>query len=120
MVLAAKTTSQIALHMGVAFGVMYAVTGSLAFGGIAAVIEPVVNVMLLPLHDRLWRAIQRRLGRRSAARGSRGPAVHVQMAPQATLKKAASKLPSAMASQRRSERAEPTIGPSPNRCAWSS
>ncbi|HYD57556.1 MAG TPA: DUF2061 domain-containing protein [Burkholderiales bacterium] len=64
MVLAAKTTSQILLHMAVAFGVMYAVTGSLAFGGVAAIVEPVCNVVLLPLHDRLWRVIQRRLRRR--------------------------------------------------------
>ena len=41
MVTAAKTTSQIGLHMGVAFGIMYAATGSLAFGGIAAVLEPI-------------------------------------------------------------------------------
>lgn len=61
MVLAAKTTSQMLLHMGVAFGVMYAVTGSVAFGGIAAVLEPLVNVLLLPLHERIWRRIQRRL-----------------------------------------------------------
>lgn len=52
------------LHMAVAFAVMYAVTGSLAFGGIAAVIEPLVNVLLLPLHDRLWLRIRRRLQRR--------------------------------------------------------
>jgi uncharacterized membrane protein len=67
MVLAAKTTSQILLHMAVAFGVMWAVTGSIAFGGIAAIVEPVCNVVLLPLHDRLWRRIQRRLRRRKAA-----------------------------------------------------
>ena len=61
MVIAAKTMSQVLLHMAVAFGVMYAVTGSLAFGGLAAIIEPVVNVVLLPLHDKLWLRIRRRL-----------------------------------------------------------
>jgi uncharacterized membrane protein len=61
MMIAAKSMSQILLHMAVAFGVMYAVTGSLAFGGLAAIIEPVVNVVLLPLHDRLWLRIRRRL-----------------------------------------------------------
>jgi uncharacterized membrane protein len=61
MVTAAKSMSQVLLHMAVAFGVMYAVTGSLAFGGLAAIIEPVVNVVLLPLHDRLWLRIRRRL-----------------------------------------------------------
>ena len=53
-----------ALHMAVAFAVMYGITGSLAFGGVAAVIEPLVNVVLLPLHDRLWARIRRRLARR--------------------------------------------------------
>jgi uncharacterized membrane protein len=61
MVIAAKSMSQVLLHMVVAFGVMYAVTGSLAFGGLAAIIEPVVNVILLPLHDKLWLRIRRRL-----------------------------------------------------------
>ncbi|HEX6412384.1 MAG TPA: DUF2061 domain-containing protein [Burkholderiales bacterium] len=56
--------SQVLLHMAVAFGVMYAVTGSLAFGGLAAIIEPVVNVVLLPLHDKVWLRIRRRLASR--------------------------------------------------------
>ena len=64
MVTAAKSASQVLLHMAVAFGVMYAVTGSLAFGGIAAVIEPLVNVVLLPLHERLWRRLRRLAARR--------------------------------------------------------
>jgi uncharacterized membrane protein len=64
MVMAAKSASQMALHMVVAFGVMYAVTGSLAFGGLAAVIEPVVNVVLLPLHERAWLHLRRRLAAR--------------------------------------------------------
>lgn len=51
---AAEKLSQTGLHMLVAFGVMYAASGSLAFGGLAAVLEPVCNVILLPLHDRLW------------------------------------------------------------------
>lgn len=64
MVIAAKSMSQVLLHMAVAFGVMYAVTGSLAFGGLAAIIEPVVNVVLLPLHDKVWLRIRRRLASR--------------------------------------------------------
>jgi uncharacterized membrane protein len=64
MVMAAKSTSQVLLHMAVAFGVMYAVTGSLAFGGLAAVIEPICNVLLLPLHERLWQRIARRRDKR--------------------------------------------------------
>ncbi|MCD6060557.1 MAG: hypothetical protein K0S16_868 [Moraxellaceae bacterium] len=57
MVLAARTTSQILLHMAVAFTVMWAVTGSTAFGGIAALVE--CNVILMPLHERLWRRLQK-------------------------------------------------------------
>ncbi|MGV3653495.1 MAG: DUF2061 domain-containing protein [Noviherbaspirillum sp.] len=78
MVTALKTTSQIGLHMGVAFAVMYVATGSLAFGGIAAVVEPICNVMLLPLHDRLWKRIEGRIGGRANAtlsRSSPRPAV---------------------------------------------
>lgn len=61
MVTAAKTTSQIALHMGVAFTIMYVVTGSVAFGGIAAILEPICNVALIPLHDKLWARIRVRI-----------------------------------------------------------
>jgi uncharacterized membrane protein len=52
--LAAERTSQAGLHFVVAFGVVYAFTGSLAFGGVAAVLEPILNVVILPYHDRLW------------------------------------------------------------------
>ncbi len=61
MVTAAKTTSQIAVHMGVAFAVMYVVTGSVAFGGVAAILEPICNVILMPLHERLWERIRARI-----------------------------------------------------------
>ena len=66
MVTAAKTTSQIGLHMGVAFGIMYAATGSLAFGGIAAVLEPICNVILLPIHDKVWARIRNKIEARQA------------------------------------------------------
>lgn len=63
MVTAAKTTSQILVHMGVAFATMYVVTGSVAFGGLAAILEPICNVIVMPLHERLWERIQARLAR---------------------------------------------------------
>jgi len=66
MVTVARTGSQILLHMGVAFSVMWAATGSLAFGGIAAVVEPICNIALLPLHDRLWARIQMAVSARQA------------------------------------------------------
>ncbi len=65
MWLFAQKTSQVMLHMTVAFTVTYVFTGSLATGGVAALVEPICNVVLMPLHDRLWsksraRALRRR------------------------------------------------------------
>jgi uncharacterized membrane protein len=51
---AAEKLSQTGLHAGIAFGVMFLATGSAAMGGIAALLEPVCNVLILPFHDRLW------------------------------------------------------------------
>lgn len=73
MVTAAKTTSQILVHMGVAFATMYIVTGSMAFGGLAAVLEPICNVIVMPLHDRAWVYICQRL-ERSQRQLARAPA----------------------------------------------
>lgn len=61
MKIAAEKISQTVLHMGVAFGVMYFATGSLAFGGLAAVLEPICNVILLPIHDCFWDKLALRL-----------------------------------------------------------
>lgn len=61
MVAVAQTTSTIGMHMAVAFGVMYGFTGSVTFGGVAALIEPLCVVVLTPLHERLWRTIKRKL-----------------------------------------------------------
>lgn len=75
MVTAARTTSLVAFHMAVAFGVMWAVTGSPAFGGIAALVEPICVVTLAPLHDRAWAVIERRLARREARRDATPPSL---------------------------------------------
>jgi uncharacterized membrane protein len=50
----AEKISLTVMHMAVAFTVIYVATGSAAFGGLAAVLEPMANVMLMPLHDRAW------------------------------------------------------------------
>jgi uncharacterized membrane protein len=57
-VLAGEKLSQTAMHMLLAFGVMGWATGSMAIGGLAAVLEPVCNVVLLPLHDRAWEVLR--------------------------------------------------------------
>jgi uncharacterized membrane protein len=54
LAVAAERVSQAGLHASVAFGVMYLATGSAAMGGIAALLEPVCNILVLPVHDRLW------------------------------------------------------------------
>lgn len=60
MITAAKKVSQVAAHTGIAFSLMYVLTGSVVFGGLAAVLEPVVNVLLLPFHERAWHTLRTR------------------------------------------------------------
>jgi uncharacterized membrane protein len=60
MVVAAKKTSQVITHMAIAFAIAYAVTGSVVFGGLAIIIEPVINVLLLPFHEKAWSAYRLR------------------------------------------------------------
>jgi len=60
MVIAAKKTSQVVAHMAIAFAIAYAFTGSFLFGGLAVIIEPVINVLLLPLHEKTWAAVRAR------------------------------------------------------------
>lgn len=59
LTVAFEKLSQTGMHAGVAFAVMYVATGSVAMGGIAALLEPVCNVLVLPLHDRLWESLER-------------------------------------------------------------
>jgi uncharacterized membrane protein len=58
MMIVAEKTSQVGLHMVVAFAVMYVFTGSIAYGGVAALIEPVAMVVIGPFHQRLWERIK--------------------------------------------------------------
>ncbi|MEC4720629.1 DUF2061 domain-containing protein [Noviherbaspirillum sp. CPCC 100848] len=67
MVIAAKTVSQIIVHMAVAFVTMYVVTGSIAFGGLAALLEPICNVIVMPFHEKLWVRIQQWMEARKQA-----------------------------------------------------
>lgn len=61
MVVAAKKTSQVITHMTIAFALAYALTGSVVFGGLAIIIEPMINVLLLPLHEKAWAAYRLRV-----------------------------------------------------------
>jgi uncharacterized membrane protein len=50
----AKTLSFGAVHISVAFGVGYVMTGSVAVGGALALVEPMVNTIAYFFHEKLW------------------------------------------------------------------
>ena len=54
----AKTLSFAAVHMGVAFGVGYVMTGSAAVGGALALVEPMVNTVAYFFHEKVWERIR--------------------------------------------------------------
>jgi uncharacterized membrane protein len=56
----AKTLTFGAVHMSVAFGVGYAMTGSASVGGALALVEPLVNTVAYFFHEKVWQ----RLGRK--------------------------------------------------------
>ena len=50
----AKTLSFAVMHFSVAFGVTYAITGSLVLGGAVALIEPAINTIAYYFHEKIW------------------------------------------------------------------
>jgi uncharacterized membrane protein len=69
----AKSATFGVMHLGIAFGVSYALTGSIAIAGAITVVEPLVNTVAHYFFDRYWghpalkAAWARRTGRASAA-----------------------------------------------------
>jgi len=57
-----KTVTFAIVHMLVAFGVVYLMTGSVAIGGAVALVEPAVNTIAYFFHEKVW---ERRIGRRA-------------------------------------------------------
>lgn len=49
-----KTISFTLMHFCIAFGVAYALTGSLAVGGLVAAVEPLCNSVGFFFHEKLW------------------------------------------------------------------
>jgi len=49
-----KTLTFALLHMTVAFGVVSVLTGNLAIGGTAALIEPAINTVAYFFHEKVW------------------------------------------------------------------
>lgn len=58
-----KTLSFAIMHFVVAFGVTWALTGSVVIGGSVALIEPAINTVAYYFHEKLWapRAVTPRL-----------------------------------------------------------
>lgn len=59
-----KTATFAIVHMLVAFGVVFLLTGSIAIGSAVALIEPAVNTLAYFFHEKIW---ERRIHRRSTA-----------------------------------------------------
>ena len=57
-----KTITFAAVHFSVAFGVGYAMTGSVLVGGAIALVEPAINTVAYHLHERVWARLQRAPG----------------------------------------------------------
>lgn len=49
-----KTASFAVLHFMTAFGVAWAMTGSMLVGGAVAVVEPAINTVVYFLHEKVW------------------------------------------------------------------
>lgn len=53
-----KTFSFAVVHFTVAFSVAYALTGSLAIGGVIALVEPVLNTVAYFFHEKAWERLR--------------------------------------------------------------
>lgn len=62
-----KTFSFAAVHFTVAFGVGYALTGSLAAGGAIALVEPALNTIAYFFHEKVWERLRAAPGALKAA-----------------------------------------------------
>lgn len=58
-----KTASFALVHFSVAFCVTWLLTGSLALGGLVALIEPMVNTLAYHVHEKAWIRIGQRRAR---------------------------------------------------------
>lgn len=54
-----KTATFAIVHMIVAFGVGYALSGSVMVGGAIALVEPLVNTVAYFFHEKVWERIRR-------------------------------------------------------------
>lgn len=72
----AKSASFGLMHLGIAFGVSYALTGSVTIAGAITLVEPLVNTVAHYFFDRYWdhpRAVAWRAGWARRLQGPRHP-----------------------------------------------
>lgn len=55
-----KTLTFAMVHFSVAFTVAYLLTGSVAVGGLVAVVEPLCNTVAYHLHEKAWATLAAR------------------------------------------------------------
>ncbi|MGE0861584.1 MAG: DUF2061 domain-containing protein [Gammaproteobacteria bacterium] len=70
-----KTITFACLHFSVAFGVAYALTGSVLIGGAMALVEPLINTVVFHFHERAWRRWE--AGRAAPAQAGAGRHLHL-------------------------------------------
>ena len=68
----AKSAAFGVMHLGIAFGVGYALTGSIAIAGALTLVEPLCNTVAHYFFDRWWEARARRRGSQAPARTAPG------------------------------------------------
>ncbi|MCU1715990.1 DUF2061 domain-containing protein [Pseudomonas sp. 5P_3.1_Bac2] len=61
-----KTLTFTVMHFCIAFGVTYALTGSVAASSMVAAIEPLCNSVGFYFHEKVWRRIEGRNARTEA------------------------------------------------------
>lgn len=66
----AKTLTFGIMHLGIAFSVTYALTGSIAISGAVTFVEPAVNTVAHYFFDRYWERRERRQAAASPAAGT--------------------------------------------------
>ncbi|MDD0842753.1 DUF2061 domain-containing protein [Pseudomonas sp. Gutcm_11s] len=53
-----KTVTFTLMHFCIAFSVTYALTGSIAVGGLVAAVEPLCNSVGFYFHEKIWKRIE--------------------------------------------------------------
>ena len=53
-----KTITFTLMHFCIAFSVAYALTGSVAVGGLVAAVEPLCNSVGFYFHEKIWKRIE--------------------------------------------------------------